>query len=123
MKAMWNLMNVMQVLAYIRFLSNWPANIKMILYAVHNAITLEPFVQFMFEYSKSKFDNANDKLSNEELQKVGIEDPNTFRSLGIFALVFMTILILILFYFLLRALHKRLPSVLVTIREKLKKKL
>ena len=98
-------MNVMQVLAYLRFLSNWPANIKMILYAMHNAITLEPFVQFMFEYSKSKFENANAKLSEEELQKVGIEDPNTFRSLGIFAIAFILLVILILLYFLLRGLH------------------
>ena len=31
LKAMWNLMNVMQILAYLRFLSNWPANIRTVM--------------------------------------------------------------------------------------------
>ena len=41
LKAMWNLMNVMQVMAYLRLVVDWPANSHMILDSMHNAITLE----------------------------------------------------------------------------------
>ena len=41
LKAMWNLMHVMQVMAYLRLVVAWPANSHMMLKSMHNAITLE----------------------------------------------------------------------------------
>lgn len=41
LKAMWNLMHVMQVITYLRFLVEWPANTQTLLDSMYNAITLE----------------------------------------------------------------------------------
>ena len=41
LKAMWNLMHVMQVLAYFRLLIHWPANSNIMLQSIQNAITLD----------------------------------------------------------------------------------
>ena len=46
-------MHVMQVLAYFRLLVNWPANTKMILQSIHNAVTLENIINGIY---KSVFD-------------------------------------------------------------------
>ena len=43
LKAMWNLMNVMQVFAYLKFASNTPANLQLILTAIHDAVNLLNF--------------------------------------------------------------------------------
>lgn len=43
LKVMWNIMNVMQVLAYTRLFSLWPANIKQVMDAIQLAITMDVF--------------------------------------------------------------------------------
>ena len=50
LKSMWNLMNVIQVLAYIRFFSGWPAIMMEVFKYMDNAITLKPVSDPIFEY-------------------------------------------------------------------------
>ena len=50
LKSMWNLMNVIQVLAYIRFYSGWPAFLLKIFEYMDNAITMKPVTDFAFDY-------------------------------------------------------------------------
>ena len=50
LKSMWNLMNVIQVLAYIRFFSGWPAIMLEVFKYMDNAITLKPVSDPVFEY-------------------------------------------------------------------------
>ena len=50
LKSMWNLMNVIQVLAYLRFMTNWPAFMMEIFKYMDNAITLKPITDPIFEY-------------------------------------------------------------------------
>ena len=47
---MWNLMNVVQVLAYIRFFSGWPAVMLEIFQYMDDAVTLKPVSDPVFEY-------------------------------------------------------------------------
>ena len=58
LKAMWSLLNVMQVVAYLRNIENNPANLQTILTSLDNAITLEPIKTAMKDYGKDKFDVA-----------------------------------------------------------------
>jgi len=49
LKSMWNLMNVIQVLAYVRFYSGWPAFMTKVFEFMDNAITLKPVTDFVFD--------------------------------------------------------------------------
>ena len=55
LKSMWNLMNVIQVLAYMRFFSHWPAFMMEIFRYMDDAITLKPITDTIFDYGKTKF--------------------------------------------------------------------
>ena len=50
LKSMWNLMNVIQVLAYVRFYSGWPAFMTKVFEFMDNAITMKPVTDFVFDY-------------------------------------------------------------------------
>ena len=63
LKSMWNLMNVIQVLAYMRFFTNWPASMMEIFRYMDDAITLKPVTDPIFDYGKSAFEKANSKLT------------------------------------------------------------
>ena len=53
LKSMWNLMNVIQVLSYVRFFTGWPAMMMEIFKYMDNAITLKPISDPIFEYGQS----------------------------------------------------------------------
>ena len=53
LKSMWNLMNVVQVLAYVRFFSDWPAFMVEIFRYMDDAITLKPVSDPLFELGQS----------------------------------------------------------------------
>ena len=53
LKSMWNLMNVIQVLSYVRFFSGWPALMLEVFKYIDNAITLKPVSDPIFEYGQS----------------------------------------------------------------------
>ena len=60
-KAMWNLMHVMQVIAYLRLAVNWPANTSMMQNSIHNALTLENLIKYFTDKFKDEFDGENDE--------------------------------------------------------------
>ena len=61
LKAMWNLMHVMQVMAYLRLLVEMPANSNIILLSMHNAITLENIINSFYDSIFSDFkDDSSD---------------------------------------------------------------
>ena len=62
LKAMWNLMNVMQVFAYLRHMGTYPANLAVILQSVHNAVSLEPLKDRAFEWTKETYTNTTETL-------------------------------------------------------------
>ena len=52
LKSLWNLLNVIQVLSYMRFYTNWPAWMREIFVYMDNAITLKPVTDLIFELGK-----------------------------------------------------------------------
>ena len=50
LKSMWNLMNVIQVLTYVRFFTGWPALMMEIFKYMDDAITMKPVSDPIFEY-------------------------------------------------------------------------
>lgn len=63
LKAMWNLMHVMQVLAYFRLMINWPANSHMMLQSMHNAITLDNLLNGLYD---GFFDDIQESIEIED---------------------------------------------------------
>ena len=62
LKAMWNLMHVMQVIAYLRYVVVWPAHTNTMLESMHNAITLENvFNGFFGGAGEADFDESQEK--------------------------------------------------------------
>ena len=55
LKAMWNLNHVMQVVAYLRIMSNNPANLALIFDSVYNAVTLKPIKGAIRDYGTEKY--------------------------------------------------------------------
>jgi len=55
LKSMWNLMNVIQVLSYMRFFTDWPVEMIEILMYMDDAITLKPLTDPIFDFGKSNF--------------------------------------------------------------------
>ena len=72
LKSMWNLTNVMQLLAYIRFFSGWPALMIELFTYVDDAITLKPVSDPIFEYGQSQFEKANATLHDSGMRYMGI---------------------------------------------------
>ena len=67
LKAMWNLMHVMQVIAYLRLLVQWTANVDAMLKAVDNAITLDNVVDYFYSLVLTRVGLMTDpNLSDEE---------------------------------------------------------
>ena len=64
LKAMWNLMNVMQVFAYLRHVGAYPANLAVILESVHNAVSLDPLKDRAFEWTKETYTNTTETLES-----------------------------------------------------------
>ena len=58
LKAMWNLMHVMQVMAYLRLAVEQPANSNMMLQSMHNAITLENIINSFYDTFLDDFKNS-----------------------------------------------------------------
>ena len=86
---MWNLMNVVQVLAYMRYYADWPAMMLLIYEYMDNAITLKPISNPIMEWGQSKYQIANKTLSDEGLRDMGVQDTSLFKSLGVFLFVLL----------------------------------
>ena len=62
LKSLWNLLNVIQVLSYMRFYTNWPIFMREIFVYIDNTITLKPLIDPIFELGKDNFEIAKQKL-------------------------------------------------------------
>ena len=107
LKSMWNFLNVVQVLVYLQFFAMWSGTMEFIFRQMDNAITLKPIIDPMYELGASKFEVINASLSDEGLQNSGVQDAKLAKQLGIFALIFIVILIGILVWFLIKCLNKK----------------
>ena len=67
-------MNVVQVLAYLRFFTGWPALMMEVLTHLDNSITLKPITDPIFDYGKTQFERANSTLSDEVMKNAGVQD-------------------------------------------------
>ena len=66
-----------------------------------DAITLRPVSELIFEFGMSKFQIANETLQDDGLRNLGIEDTSLAKSLGIFGLALILIIIVTGIYFFL----------------------
>ena len=107
LKAMWNLMHVMQVLAFLRLLVEMPANSNMMLLSMHNAITLENIMSQLYDKILPDFEDDEDDEYKKDLKDSDISYDNIYLSLGIFGLVFAVLVFALLMYYLLRCMSVR----------------
>ena len=95
LKSMWNLYNVCQILAYIRLFTNWPALMDSVFLYLDNAITLKPISDVLFDFGKSDFELVDSTLNDEQMKSLGVQDSALSKSLGLYGIVFLTLLALI----------------------------
>ena len=106
---MWNLMHVMQVMAYLRLLVDWPANANMMLLSMHNAITLENIINDLYDsiWGGLSEEFGEDDEEDALLKKNDIPYKNIGLSLGIFGIFLGVLVLLLIFYFVLKLLSMR----------------
>jgi len=68
LKTMWYLLSVMQVIVLLRSFTAWPAIVDSVIGQVLDAITLDPIVEPIIDYGKSKFELADDITDDEYLR-------------------------------------------------------
>lgn len=102
LKQMWNLFNVMQVLAYTREFTRWPALVQSVIEYIIEALYMEKVNNAIMDFGKSKFEVAKNSAKDEFMQQQGIMDNSLMKSLGVFALSIIIILLVILVYFLIK---------------------
>ena len=122
LKAMWNLNHVMQVVAFLRLISNNPANLKLVFDSVYDAVTLKPIKIVIFEYGEGKFDLAKQKVNDDTLIEMDIRKDSIIWSLGIFFIVLILLIMTLFFYYVIRLLRKRVGKFQV-VEKYLEKKL
>ena len=105
-KSMWNLLNVMQIVAYLKYVENSPANLQTILQTIHNAVTLEPVINAMKDYGTKKYEVAKEKYELEDLAKFDLEKGSLFWNLGVIAIAFFLLALLFGLYYLLRCCRR-----------------
>ena len=94
-------MHVMQVIAYLRLLVQWPANTNMMLQSMHNALTLENIINNLYDKFFDAFD-GNNNAQVESLKQYGISYQNIYLSLGIFGIFIGFLMLGLLLYMLLK---------------------
>jgi len=107
LKSMWNLMNVIQVLAYVRFFTGWPAFLLEIFKYMDNAITMKPISDLAFEYGKTQFEKANSTLTDDGMKDMGVQDSDLGKSLGLFGLVIAGLGLLVIVYLAARCIKNK----------------
>ena len=106
-------MHVMQLMAYLRMVVDWPANANMMLVSMHNAITLENIINSFYDsvIGGLSEDFVNEDEEDELLKKNDIAYKNIALSLGIFGIFLAVLILLLIFYFVLKLLSMRFQSV------------
>lgn len=120
---MWNFLNVVQVLVYLKHYALWSATMVFVFEQMDNAITLKPVIDPVYEIGQSKFDKVNSTVEDEGMKNSGIEETSVLKQLGLFTLVFAVIILGIGLYFVVRHLHKKGNKHIATLKDKIEKKL
>ena len=71
-----------------------------------NAITLKPISDKLFEYGQSEFELADATLNDENMKAMGVQDIALSKSLGLYAIVLGSLLLLVI----LSAIVRFFPS-------------
>ena len=99
-------MHTMQLMAYLRLMTNWPANSALMLESMYNAITLDDLVNSVYDSVldpfKSLVDSDDEESELTKLRENGLSYDNLMMSLGIFGISLAVICLIMLFYFLLQ---------------------
>lgn len=108
LRAMWNLMNVVQVVVFTRHFCNWPSNVQQLLDKLHDAMKLRELNEFLLDRGMSAYEKAKVEFVSPELLEYGIDGATPLRSLGIFLIALVIIILLCFVFFLLKTLSVRL---------------
>ena len=76
---MWNFLNVVQVLVYLRYFAMWSATMVFVFQQMDNAITLKPVVDPIYELGQSKFEKIDSTVDDEGMKNSGVEESNILK--------------------------------------------
>ena len=97
----------MQVIAYMRHLEYMPANVNSMLVSLNNAVTFKPVYEWIAHSTLGKQTNASDNSIELGSERWGVENKSLFWSFGIFAVVFIILCLLFVFYYIIHHLQKK----------------
>ena len=98
LKSVWIFLNMMQVVAYVRLYSNWPANTQAFLDQLQLAISMDAFYDRLFDFGEDQYDLGAGYAEHPELVKAGVRHPHLYRNMGIYTLVLGLLLTLSFLY-------------------------
>ena len=87
-----------------------------------DAITLKPVSDPIFEYGQSQYEKANATLTNEGMKNMGVQDSSLLKSLGLFLVVVIGLLLLVMIYYMVKS-SKNEKTIAYKLKLKLEKKL
>lgn len=118
LKAMWNLMHVMQVIVFTSHIVEWPANTLLLLESMHEAITLE---ELLGSIEDAIFSDGILGGSNEE--KSDSSEMSLFIRYKLFVCMLVLLIVLVLvylvLYILMRSMRNCTHKLMIIIRNKL----
>ena len=108
LKQLWIFKNVMQVIVLLRILKQLPANLSSMLEALNDAVYFKLHyiigVKVFCEYFAAD-EIEFTEVKSQYMQDWGIEDNSFFWSLGIFAIFFIVLVLLLSIYLLFKLYH------------------
>ena len=107
LKQLWNLLNVLQVVVLIRQYTAWPARVDLVLQYLNQAIYLEAISNWLFDRSLTQFEIVSNKTTDAFLLDTNIENNSVLQSLGIIALVFVCITVIVGLYLVCKSCSRR----------------
>ena len=106
LKQLWIFKNILQVIVLLRVLKQIPANLKSLLEALNDAVYFKIHYVIGAHLFRDYLPTEETEYTGIERQymtKWGIEDKSYFWSLGIFAIFFIILVLLLLIYVCLKA--------------------
>ena len=124
LKAMWNMVHVLQVIIFLPELLDFPPNTQLFINSLNEAIELEQFKEFVYELVLPTEVNELIHKDAEELEgEAAASGSNIFITMGIFAIALVGLVILLILYCILKTFAARLKRCCGGIIAKMKKAL
>ena len=115
LKAIWNLISVIQVIAFLKYFAPWPALCDQVLDKLFDAVYLHSLSQNFFNIGMSSYELLEQESKNAFLKGQGIQSEKVLKDIGIFTILAFVLGVLLLIYVVLKILAKKVKACKVAV--------